>query len=71
VAKDLVIGNGRYERWRLPDEYDLEALKSALEEAFTKGSCVWIAVELDEQPPRLGDLILNGHIVPFAAIVDA
>jgi hypothetical protein len=71
VAKDLVIGHGRYERWRLPEEYDLEALKSALEEAFTKGTFVWVAVELDEQPPRLGDLILNGHIVPFAAIVDA
>lgn len=71
MAKDLVFGNGRYERWRLPDEYDLESLKSDLEEAFTKGTFVWIAVELDERPPRRGDLILNGRVVPFAAIVDA
>ncbi len=47
MAKDLVIGNGRYERSRLPEEYDVESLKSALEEAFI--------VELDENPPHLGD----------------
>ena len=71
MAKDLVFGDGRYQRWRLPDEYDLEALKSDLEEAFTKGTYIWIAVELGSDPPHLGDLILNGRVVPFAAIVEA
>ncbi|HEX6311784.1 MAG TPA: hypothetical protein VF152_09165 [Acidimicrobiia bacterium] len=70
MAKDLVVGSaGGSETWRLPSEYDAEALRTDLEEAFAKGTYVWIAVEAGEHGVR-GELILNGRVTQYAAIVE-
>lgn len=69
MATYLVFGEGRRERWRLPPEYDLESLRTDLEEAFAKGTFAWVTIE-PRDPPARGELLLNGRVVPFAAIVD-
>jgi hypothetical protein len=66
MSKELIIGTGPNDRWRLPSSYDTEALRVDLEEAFSRGTFAWIAVELENG--SLGELILNGRVVPFAAI---
>lgn len=66
--KELILGLDGADRWRLPAAYDTEALRVDLEEAFSKGTFAWIAVELADG--RRGELIVNGRVVPFAAIVE-
>ena len=36
--KHLIIGKGSIGRWRLPSDYDVESLRTDLEEAFSKGT---------------------------------
>ncbi|MCZ7525295.1 MAG: hypothetical protein M5U14_02225 [Acidimicrobiia bacterium] len=70
MAKHLVFGEGPRSSWRLPAEYDLVSLMNDLEEGIAKGTFVWVKVETDGNPPARGDLVLNGRVIPFAAIVD-
>ena len=65
--KHLIIGKGSIGRWRLPSDYDVESLRTDLEEAFAKGTFAWVSVELEDG--GRGELIVNGRVAPFAAIV--
>ena len=66
-GKRLIIGEGPTGRWHLPPGYDVESLRTDLEEAFAKGTFAWVSVETDDG--GRGELIINGRVVPFAAII--
>ena len=70
MSAHLVFGDGAFDRWRLPAEYDLESLRSDLEEAFAKGTFAWVAVELHDDPAARGELLINGRVVPFVAVIE-
>ena len=67
TGKRLIIGRGSTGSWRLPPDYDVESLRTDLEEAFAKGTFAWVSVETENG--ERGELVVNGRVAPFAAIV--
>jgi hypothetical protein len=71
MTKHLLLGvEHRHSDWRLPDNCDIEALWTAIEHAMATGEAVRIQVEAPEAPARHADLVLNGRVLPFIAVVD-
>jgi hypothetical protein len=71
MAKELVIGQDPHGPWRLPPHYDIEALRTDLEEAFAKGTFAWVSIEPEGPAPGHRELIINGRVVPFVVIVES
>jgi hypothetical protein len=67
MAKHLLFGDADSERWRLPDDVDIEAVRDTIEEALRLGSAVRVQVE-DGHGHDRGDLLLNGRVVPYVVI---
>ena len=68
MTKHIVFGDEDTERWRLPADCDIEALRDAIEEAVRLGSAVRVQVE-DGHGHAHGDLVLSGRTLRYAVIL--
>jgi hypothetical protein len=68
MAKHILFGDEDSERWRLPDDADVEALRDALDEAVRLGSAVRVQVEGGHGYTR-GDLVLSGRTLRYVVIL--
>jgi hypothetical protein len=58
MAKFLRLGE---QQWTLPEDADLDGIRTDLSAAMSEGRAVGVTVELD--PKQSADLILNGRAV--------
>ena len=68
MAKHILFGDEDSERWRLPDDTDVEALRDAIEEGVRLGSAVRVQVE-DGYGHSHGELVLSGRTLRYAVIL--
>jgi hypothetical protein len=68
MAKHILFGDQDSERWRLPEDADVEALRDAIEEAVRLGSAVRVQVE-DGHGHTRGELLLNGRRLRYVVIL--
>ena len=68
MTKHILFGEGDSERWRLPADCDVEALREAIEEAVRVGSAVRVQVE-DGHGHARGELVLSGRTLRYAVIL--
>jgi hypothetical protein len=68
VTKHIVFGDEETERWRLPADSDVEALRDSIEEAVRLGCAVRVQVE-DGHGHAHGELLLNGRTLRYAVIL--
>jgi hypothetical protein len=68
VAKHILFGDEESERWRLPEDADVEALRQAIEEGVRLGSAVRIQVE-DGHGHARGELLLSGRTLRYVVIL--
>ncbi len=68
MAKHILFGDQDSERWRLPDDLDVEALRDTIEEAVRLGSAARVQV-VDGHGHAHGELLLSGRTVRYVVIL--
>jgi hypothetical protein len=68
MAQHILFGDEDSERWRLPDDADVEAVRDAIEEAVRLGGPVRVQVEHGSGHSQ-GELVLSGRTLRYVVIL--
>jgi hypothetical protein len=67
----IVLGTaGTPSTWRLPADISLEEVRADVDRCMADGDSMDVPVEMQDDPRTRGTLVLNGHALPFAVLVE-
>lgn len=68
MSKHLMLSPDAALNWTLPANADVEKLKTKIEDAMIRKEAVRISVQLPDGGTH--EVILNGAVLPYAAVVE-